>query len=71
MKNNKYYGVIDGIGYAVSRPIKRKYYAFLLRNADDRISDWRAFSSSGELVKNFYKIQLCCLEIVWCGTFQH
>ena len=55
-KNNKYYGVIDGIGYAVSRPIKRKYYAFLLRNADDRIRDWRAFSPSGELVKNFYKI---------------
>lgn len=56
MKNNKYYGVIDGIGYAVSHPIKRKYYAFLLRNADDHIRDWRAFSSSRELVKNFYKI---------------
>lgn len=56
MKNNKYYGVIDGIGYAVSRPIKRKYYAFLLRGTDNRFRDWKAFSSSGELVKDFYKI---------------
>lgn len=41
MKNNNYYGIVNGVGYAVSRPINKKYYAFLLRSGDDAIRDWK------------------------------
>ena len=47
MKNNKYYGIVNGVGYVVSRAINKKYYAFLLRSGGDAIRDWKTSANSG------------------------